>query len=137
MTYENDAEEILNEMIEVELNTPSTFLAVKETLTRMGVVSIKEKTLYPSCLVLHKRGKYYISHFKSLFAIDGGESSANEEDFSRLNTVASLLRTWGLVSFDDSKLKPYPIAPHKIGIISFKDKENWTIKHKFRLGKLA
>ena len=121
------------QMLEVTLKQPDDFLKVRETLSRIGVASRKEKKLYQSCHILHKQGKYYIVHFKELFALDGKETNLSENDIGRRNRIASLLSDWGLVSIIG---KTEPIAPlSQIKIISFKDKKNWELKTKYNIGK--
>jgi len=120
-------------MLEVALKEPDDFLKVRETLSRIGVASRKEQKLYQSCHILHKRGKYYIVHFKELFALDGKDTDLTENDISRRNRIALLLRDWGLVSFPDND---EPIAPlSQIKVIAFKDKSNWTLETKYNIGK--
>ena len=111
-------------MLEITLKQPDDFLKVRETLSRIGVASRKEKKLYQSCHILHKQGKYYIVHFKELFALDGKETNLSENDIGRRNRIASLLSDWGLVSVL-GQLEP--IAPlSQIKIIAFKEKNDWT-----------
>ena len=119
-------------MIEVGLREPDDFLKVRETLTRIGVASRKEKKLYQSCHILHKQGKYYIVHFKELFALDGKETNLSENDIGRRNRIASLLSDWGLVSVVG---KTEPIAPlSQIKIIAFKEKNDWILETKYNIG---
>ena len=121
------------EMLEVTLKQPDDFLKVRETLSRIGVASRKEKKLYQSCHILHKQGKYYIVHFKELFALDGKETNLSENDIGRRNRIASLLSDWGLVSIIG---KTEPIAPlSQIKIISFKEKSEWNLETKYNIGK--
>jgi hypothetical protein len=111
---------------------------VKETLTRIGVASEKNKTLYQSCHILHKRGKYYIVHFKELFALDGKPSSFDEEDKSRRNTIANLLADWELVDLvDESKSSEPTLSMKFIKIIPFKEKQEWELISKYKIGKKA
>ena len=120
-------------MLEVALKEPDDFLKVRETLSRIGVASRKEKTLYQSCHILHKQGKYYIVSFKELFALDGKETNLSENDIARRNTISKLLCDWGLVEVKGSL---EPIAPlSQIKVISFKDKENWKLETKYNIGK--
>lgn len=121
-------------MIEVVLKDPDDFLKVKETLTRIGVPSFKNKTLYQSCHILHKRGKYYIVHFKELFALDGRPSSIMEDDYARRNTIASLLQEWGLVSVVNPSLLEPKVQSGSIKIVSYNDKHNWLLESKYRIG---
>ena len=121
------------QMLEGTLKQPDDFLKVRETLSRIGVASRKEKKLYQSCHILHKQGKYYIVHFKELFALDGKETNLSENDIGRRNRIASLLSDWGLVSIIG---KTEPIAPlSQIKIISFKEKSEWNLETKYNIGK--
>ena len=121
------------QMFEVLLKEPDDFLKVRETLTRIGVASRKEKKLYQSCHILHKQGKYYIVHFKELFALDGKETNLSENDIARRNTIAKLLNDWNLVGVEG---KIEPVAPlSQIKILSFKDKDEWTLETKYNIGK--
>ena len=121
-------------MLEVVLKEPDYFLKVRETLSRIGVASRKERKLYQSCHILHKQGKYYIVHFKELFALDGKETNLSENDIARRNTIATLMSDWGLLSIDN-KDKLQPIAPlRQIKIISFKDKDQWELCPKYNIG---
>jgi hypothetical protein len=120
-------------MLEITLKQPDDFLKVRETLSRIGVASRKEKKLYQSCHILHKQGKYYIVHFKELFALDGKETNLSENDIGRRNRITSLLSDWGLVSVL-GQLEP--IAPlSQIKIIAFKEKNDWTLETKYNIGK--
>ena len=120
-------------MLEITLKQPDDFLKVRETLSRIGVASRKEKKLYQSCHILHKQGKYYIVHFKELFALDGKETNLSENDIGRRNRIASLLSDWGLVSVL-GQLEP--IAPlSQIKIIAFKEKNDWTLETIYNIGK--
>ena len=120
-------------MLEITLKQPDDFLKVRETLSRIGVASRKEKKLYQSCHILHKQGKYYIVHFKELFALDGKETNLSENDIGRRNRIASLLSDWGLVSVVG---KTEPIAPlSQIKIIAFKEKNDWILETKYNIGK--
>ena len=126
----------LAKFIEVTLNEQDDFLKVRETLTRIGVSSRKEKVLYQSCHILHKQGKYYITHFKELFALDGKPSNISENDIQRRNAIANLLEEWGLVKILNYKLIEDNIAPlHQIKIISFKEKDEWDLIAKYNIGK--
>tara|TARA_Y100001972_G_scaffold15334_1_gene16154 strand:- start:1051 stop:1485 length:435 start_codon:yes stop_codon:yes gene_type:complete len=121
------------DMLEITLKQPDDFLKVRETLSRIGVASRKEKKLYQSCHILHKQGKYYIVHFKELFALDGKETNLSENDIGRRNRIASLLSDWGLVSVVG---KTEPIAPlSQIKIIAFKEKNDWILETKYNIGK--
>ena len=128
----------LDTFVEVTLRSEDDFLKVKETLTRIGVASEKNKTLYQSCHILHKRGKYYIVHFKELFALDGKPSSFDEEDRSRRNTIANLLSDWELVDLvDESKSSDPTLSMKFIKIIPFKEKQEWELISKYKIGKKA
>ena len=121
------------QMLEVVLKEPDDFLKVRETLSRMGVASRREKTLWQSAHILHKKGRYYIAHFKELFALDGKETNLSENDIARRNTIANLLRDWGLVEVIGTS---EPVAPlSQIKIISFKEKDEWIIETKYNIGK--
>ena len=123
-------------MIEVLLNEPDDFLKVRETLTRIGVSSRKEKVLYQSCHILHKQGQYYVVHFKELFALDGKPSNISENDIQRRNAIAKLLEEWGLIKILNPKLLEDNIAPlHQIKIIAFKEKDEWDLIAKYNIGK--
>ena len=120
-------------MFEVTLKEPDDFLKVRETLSRIGVSSRKEKKLYQSCHILHKQGKYYIVHFKELFALDGKEHNITENDIGRRNSIASLLSDWDLIGIDSV---PEPKAPlSQIKVISFKEKSEWELEPKYNIGK--
>jgi hypothetical protein len=122
--------------LEVKLKREEDFLKVKETLTRIGIASRKEKKLYQSCHILHKRGKYYIVHFKELFLLDGKQSDFTEEDRGRRNAIALLLEEWGLISVVDSDKYQEPRAKiSSIRILSFKEKGEWELESKYTIGK--
>jgi hypothetical protein len=126
----------INELVEVTLPDPDNFLKVRETLSRMGVASKKEKTLYQSCHILHKQGKYYIVHFKQLFLLDGKQSEFTDDDRGRLNTIANLLYEWELVDLVDETKSAAPVAPlSHIKIISHKEKSEWNLVVKYNIGK--
>ena len=126
----------LNNFIEVILKEQDDFLKVRETLTRIGVSSRKEKVLYQSCHILHKQGQYYIVHFKELFALDGKEATIDDNDISRRNAIANLLEEWGLVKIVNRQVMTDNIAPlHQIKIISFKEKDEWQLVTKYNIGK--
>ena len=120
-------------MLEITLKQPDDFLKVRETLSRIGVASRKEKKLYQSCHILHKQGKYYIVHFKELFALDGKETNLSENDIGRRNRIASLLSDWGLVSVL-GQLEPIAQLS-QIKIIAFKEKSEWNLQAKYNIGK--
>ena len=123
------------QMVEVTLRQPDDFLKVRETLTRIGVASRKEKKLFQSCHILHKKGKYYIVHFKVLFALDGKHSNLTTNDVQRRNRITKLLSDWGLVVMvDESSVED--IAPlNQIKVISFRDKKEWILESKYNIGK--
>ena len=126
----------INELVEVTLPNPDNFLKVRETLSRIGVASKKYKTLYQSCHILHKQGRYYIVHFKQLFLLDGKQSDFVEDDRARLNTIANLLSEWELVSLVDENKSAVPVAPlSQIKIISHKEKTDWNLVAKYNIGK--
>ena len=126
----------INELVEVTLPSPDNFLKVRETLSRIGVASKKDKTLYQSCHILHKQGRYYIVHFKQLFLLDGKQSDFVEDDRARLNTIANLLHEWELISLVDEDKSAAPIAPlSQIKIISHKEKSDWNLVAKYNIGK--
>jgi len=122
-------------MIEVTLSEPDDFLKVRETLTRIGVASRKEKKLYQSCHILHKQGRYYIVHFKELFALDGKKANLSINDVQRRNRITQLLSDWGLITITDANAAT-DIAPlNQIKVIAYKDKNNWTLETKYNIGK--
>jgi len=122
-------------MVEVLLSEPDDFLKVRETLTRIGVASRKEKKLYQSCHILHKQGKYYIVHFKELFALDGKRANLSVNDVQRRNRIIQLLSDWGLITIKNVELVT-DIAPlNQIKVISYKDKSNWILETKYNIGK--
>ena len=125
----------IDSLIEVTLKEPDDFLKVKETLTRIGVASKKSQTLFQSCHILHKQGKYYIVHFKELFALDGKQTDLNEDDISRRNTIAKLLAEWDLVKVvDESQLDPAD-SMSSIKVIPFSQKSEWELVAKYNIGK--
>ena len=122
-------------MVEVSLREPDDFLKVRETLTRIGVASRKEKKLYQSCHILHKQGKYYIVHFKELFALDGKKANLSLNDVQRRNRIVQLLGDWGLVSIN-SKESIADVAPlSQIKVLAYRDKGDWTLESKYNIGK--
>lgn len=126
----------LSKFVEVTLPKQDDFLKVRETLTRIGVSSRKEKVLYQSCHILHKQGKYYIVHFKELFALDGKLSTITENDIQRRNAIANLLEEWGLLKIVNYDIVEHNMAPiHQIKIISFKEKDDWELIAKYNIGK--
>ena len=120
-------------MLEVGLNEPDDFLKVRETLSRIGVASRKERKLYQSCHILHKQGKYYIVHFKELFALDGKQTNLSENDIARRNTIANLLKDWGLISIMGDASNVAPLS--QIKVLSFREKNEWTLETKYNIGK--
>ena len=123
-----------DKMVEILLSEPDDFLKVRETLTRIGVASRKEQKLYQSCHILHKQGKYYIVHFKELFALDGKRANLSVNDVQRRNRIIQLLSDWGLVTSVVDE--PLDIAPlNQIKVISYKEKGNWTLETKYNIGK--
>jgi len=124
-----------DQMVEVVLNEPDDFLKVRETLTRIGVASRKEKKIYQSCHILHKQGRYYIVHFKELFALDGKHANLTVNDVQRRNRIAQLLADWGLITICNVE-SIQNIAPlNQIKVLSYKDKENWILETKYNIGK--
>ena len=124
-----------DQMLEVVLNEPDDFLKVRETLTRIGVASRKEKKLYQSCHILHKQGKYFIVHFKELFALDGKHANLTINDVQRRNRITRLLADWGLISIvkEDSCVDIAPL--NQIKVLSYKDKGDWILEQKYNVGK--
>ena len=125
----------LKKFIEVKLNEQDDFLKVRETLTRIGVSSRKEKVLYQSCHILHKQGQYYLVHFKELFALDGKPSNISDNDIQRRNAVAKLLEEWGLIKILNPSVIEEVAPLHQIKIISFKEKDDWDLIAKYNIGK--
>lgn len=125
------------DLVEVTLGEKDDFLKVRETLTRIGVASKKDRILYQSCHILHKQGKYYIVHFKELFALDGKPTDISENDLSRRNAIAKLLSDWGLVAIinKDKVENPPPIFLSQIKILSHKEKDDWELVPKYNIGK--
>jgi|TARA_R100000005_G_C4828690_1_gene106226 hypothetical protein len=126
-----------SDMVEVVLSEPDDFLKVRETLTRIGVASRKERKIYQSCHILHKQGKYYIVHFKELFALDGKKTNFSLNDLQRRNRIIQLLVDWGLVSISDINLeKISDLAPlNQIKVLSYKEKGEWTLESKYNIGR--
>jgi hypothetical protein len=126
----------LNEMVEVRLSNSEDFLKVRETLTRIGIASRKDKVIYQSCHILHKQKRYFIVHFKELFALDGKPSNFSDEDKARRNTIANLLEQWGLVSLVNPTVVKENMAPiSHVKIISHKEKNEWNLESKYNIGK--
>ena len=129
-------ETVIDSLVEVSLKQDDDFLKVRETLTRIGVASRKDRKLFQSCHILHKQGRYYIVHFKELFKLDGKPSSITAEDIARRNTITNLLAEWGLVNINDPNTTSDPIAPlSQVKIIPFKDKDQWELVAKYNIGK--
>ena len=124
-----------DQMIEITLNEPDDFLKVRETLTRIGVASRKEKKIYQSCHILHKQGRYYIVHFKELFALDGKHANLTQNDVQRRNRIIQLLSDWGLITImNESKI--IDIAPlNQIKVLAYKEKHEWILETKYNIGK--
>tara|TARA_Y100000593_G_C4212116_1_gene287391 strand:+ start:224 stop:625 length:402 start_codon:yes stop_codon:yes gene_type:complete len=126
----------VEDLVEIRLAQDEDFLKVRETLTRIGVSSRKENKLYQSCHILHKRGKYYIVHFKELFALDGLETDISENDVARRNAIVGLLEEWDLLEIVDSARCEDPIAPlNQIKILSYKEKDEWELVPKYHIGR--
>ena len=122
-------------MLEISFKENDDFLKIRETLTRIGMASRKDKTLYQSCHILHKRGKYYLVHFKELFALDGKESSITENDLARRNAIARLLEEWDLLSILDEEQASTPLAPmSQIKVLPHKEKPEWNLVAKYNIG---
>ena len=121
------------DMLEVRLREPDDFLKIRETLSRIGVASRKERKLYQSCHILHKHGRYYIVHFKELFALDGKETNLSDNDIARRNTITKLLKDWELVEVVGELNDLAPLS--QIKIISFKEKDEWNLETKYNIGK--
>ena len=123
-------------LVEIDFNEPDDFLKIKETLTRIGVSSRKEKKLFQSCHILHKRGRYYIVHFKELFALDGLHSDIDDNDIARRNKIIKLLEEWGLLDIIDKEKVKEPICEiNQLKILSYKDKGDWELCPKYHIGK--
>lgn len=135
MNGETEVQWKQSDMVEVLLNEPDDFLKVRETLTRIGVASRKEKKIYQSCHILHKQGKYYIVHFKELFALDGKNTNFSENDLQRRNRISQLLSDWGLIAIVDAE-KIQDLAPlNQIKVLAFRDKEEWVLESKYNIGR--
>tara|TARA_Y100001935_G_scaffold236690_1_gene221561 strand:+ start:731 stop:1162 length:432 start_codon:yes stop_codon:yes gene_type:complete len=122
-------------MLEVQLKEPDDFLKVRETLTRIGVASRKDKKLFQSCHILHKQGRYFIVHFKELFALDGKEANLTDNDVERRNTIAQLLGDWGLISVINTTIAEKKAPLSQIKVLSFKEKGEWDLQAKYNIGK--
>lgn len=128
--------EVIETLLEIKLGEEDDFLKVRETLTRIGVASRKDKTLYQSCHILHKQGKFYIVHFKEMFALDGKQTDFSDEDKGRRNTIAKLLEDWGLVKIVEPEKSKNPRAGlNQIKILPHKEKDQWTLVTKYAIGK--
>ena len=126
----------ISSLVEVKLKEDEDFLKIRETLTRIGVASRKDKTLFQSCHILHKQGKYYITHFKELFSMDGKPSNFTEDDISRRNSIANLLAEWGLVELVDPNKTKEPVSPlSQIKVLPHKEKDEWNLAAKYNIGK--
>ena len=125
----------IEDMLEVTIKQPDDFLKVRETLTRIGVASRKDKTLFQSCHILHKQGKYYIVHFKELFALDGKLATLSENDIQRRNTIAILLQDWALIDIVKKEAAENKAPLSQIKVLPFKEKKEWTLSAKYNIGK--
>jgi hypothetical protein len=135
MSVETEIQWKQTDMVEVVLNEPDDFLKVRETLTRIGVASRKEKKIYQSCHILHKQGKYYIVHFKELFALDGKNTNLSLNDVQRRNRIIQLLSDWGLITIVTPE-KIEDLAPlNQIKVLAFKEKDEWTLESKYNIGR--
>jgi hypothetical protein len=135
MSVETEIQWKQTDMVEVVLNEPDDFLKVRETLTRIGVASRKEKKIYQSCHILHKQGKYYIVHFKELFALDGKNTNLSLNDVQRRNRIIQLLSDWGLITIVNVE-KIADLAPlNQIKVLSFKEKNDWILESKYNIGR--
>ena len=135
MSEEQEVSWSVDMMVEVTLRQPDDFLKVRETLTRIGVASRKEKKLFQSCHILHKKGKYYIVHFKELFALDGKHANLTSNDIERRNRITKLLSDWGLVDIVHDDLLGELAPLNQIKVISYKDKSEWSLESKYNIGK--
>ena len=122
-------------MLEVQLKEPDDFLKVRETLTRIGVASRKDKKLFQSCHILHKQGRYFIVHFKELFALDGKEANLSDNDIERRNTIAQLLVDWGLIAIVNATIAENKAPLSQIKVLAFKEKNEWDLQAKYNIGK--
>jgi len=127
---------IVDNMIEVLLESPDDFLKIRETLTRIGVASKKDKKIFQSCHILHKQNRYFIVHFKELFALDGKPTNFSEDDVARRNTISNLLAEWNLYKIINPEKTKSPVAPiSQIKIIAYKEKSEWILEQKYNIGK--
>ncbi len=129
-------EELINDFVEIRLKSPDDFLKIKETLTRIGVASRKDKRLFQSCHILHKRQRYYITHFKELFMLDGKVADFSDDDRGRRNTIVNLLAEWGLLEVIDENKVQTPVAPlSSMKVLSYKVKHEWALESKYTVGR--
>ncbi len=135
MTPDIEVEWKQADMVEVTLNEPDDFLKVRETLTRIGVASRKEKKIYQSCHILHKQGKYYIVHFKELFALDGKNTNLSVNDVQRRNRIIQLLSDWGLITVAKAEAIADVAPLNQIKVLAFKEKDEWTLESKYNIGR--
>jgi len=135
MTPDIEVEWKQADMVEVSLNEPDDFLKVRETLTRIGVASRKEKKIYQSCHILHKQGKYYIVHFKELFALDGKNTNLSVNDVQRRNRIIQLLSDWGLIAVVKADAIADVAPLNQIKVLAFKEKDEWTLESKYNIGR--
>ena len=135
MSVENEIQWKQSDMVEVVLNEPDDFLKVRETLTRIGVASRKERKIYQSCHILHKQGKYYIVHFKELFALDGKKTNLSLNDIQRSNRIIQLLSDWGLISIVNNDAISDLAPLNQIKVLAFKEKNDWTLESKYNIGR--
>jgi hypothetical protein len=135
MTPDIEVEWKQADMVEVTLNEPDDFLKVRETLTRIGVASRKEKKIYQSCHILHKQGRYYIVHFKELFALDGKNTNLSVNDVQRRNRIIQLLSDWGLISVVKAEAIADVAPLNQIKVLAFKEKDEWTLESKYNIGR--
>lgn len=131
-------ENLIASFVEVKLAEPDDFRKVRETLTRIGIAPMNKKELYQSCHILHKKGKFYIVHFKEMFMLDGQETTFSENDIARRNTIANLLHDWELVDLvDESKTEAPTVSLQKIKILPYKEKKDWQLFSKYTIGKIS
>ena len=127
--------EIIESFVEIRLKHPDDFLKIRETLSRIGIASKREKKLYQSCHILHKQGKYYLVHFKELFKLDGKPTNIDENDIGRRNSIVDLLRQWNLIDIvDESRIEEPKVPLSQIKILSFKEKDEWKLTTKYNIG---
>ena len=126
---------IVDELVEITFPEKDDFLKIRETLSRIGVASRKEKILYQSCHILHKQGRYFIVHFKELFALDGKDADFSDNDLQRRNTVAHLLSDWGLITILNPEIHEDKAPLNQIKVLSYKDKQEWILEQKYNIGK--